>query len=216
MRSVPKVAGVLACASLLALSGCSSGSSDGSTPTSPPTPTGSGSPFPKTSVKPGVPTTYQIVTGSTIDVTGQSQIVVTSGTMTITQSSKSGVLAASITIVGKSTSSGTKADVALVLSTDKNGVATGGTFDSNAGPTPMYWTVVPSGKINFLSSETATALVTVTPITLAQGGSTGNSKTPKNQLTLKVTGTRIAPPTTSTPSSTKGSSKSPSPTSTRY
>ncbi|MEI6624643.1 MAG: hypothetical protein WCP28_22370, partial [Actinomycetes bacterium] len=130
--------------------------------------------------------------------------------------SKGGVLAAAITVVGKSTSSGTKADVALILATDKSGAATSGTLDSNAGPTPMYWTVVPSGKISFLSSDTATSLVTVTPITLAQGGSTGNSKTPKNQLTLKVTGTRIAPAPTSTPKSSKSSSKSPSPTSTRY
>lgn len=203
----PKVVGVLAMANLVVLSGCGGGSSS-----SPPTASSAPTPVPSSSMKAGIPSKFSLAEDSSIAVEEQTPINIISGTLTITLVKKGGPLAALIEVVGKATTSGTKADFALTLTTDKTGAATSGMLDSNVGPTPKSWTVVPSGRINLLNTTTGITLLTEAPIVLTQG-----TKASKTQMDLKLFGTRVAPSPTSTSKSPSpySTSRTPSPYSTR-
>ncbi|MGA9148824.1 MAG: hypothetical protein WBZ04_14790 [Candidatus Nanopelagicales bacterium] len=160
---------VLGAAGALVLTGCSSNAdsnpSQSATPTPTPTQTSaSPSPTPTQTKTSGV-STYTVKSGSFAKIAGQGAgtWTATGGKMVITPSG-SGVLAGAIEVAAKG--GATKGDWILNLKTDGKGNVLSGSLTS---PGVSFKVTGKGGKINYLTVQGGTTLVTESPIPVQNG-----------------------------------------------
>ncbi len=167
--------GLVSAAGLAALVGCSSSSSPSPTPTQ-----SSASPTSGSSTI----TTYKLYSGGTATVAGDpTQYTTSGGVMTVDSATGSGtgVLAATINVAAISNTPNQPSGWELRLVTNGEGVVQSGSLIS---PGSQYKVAQPSGKINFLTTDSGTTLTTTTPIKVQRG-----SETPTT-LTMNILGTK--------------------------
>ncbi|NQU36217.1 MAG: hypothetical protein HQ526_01305 [Actinobacteria bacterium] len=180
-RSAGTVLGIAAVAAL-GLAGCSS--SDDATPSESPTPTSASptatSASPSTSpTTPSGATKYALSAGGTAKIAGQGSPTYksTGGEMTFKQTD--GVLGGTIEVFAKGNAQTGDFDIKLV--TNASGAVTSGSLTS---PGTEYKVTGKSGKINFLTTDKGTTLVTVSAIPVQAG-----TQTPTT-MTLNLTGNK--------------------------
>lgn len=158
---------VLGAAGVLALTGCSSNADSNPSQSATPTPTQtSASPSPTASpTKTSSATTYTVKTGSFAKIAGQGGGTwpATGGKMVVTPSG-SGALAGLIEVAAKGGAS--KGDWILNLKTDAKGNVLSGSLTS---PGVSYKVTGAGGRINYLTVQGGTTLVTEASIPVQNG-----------------------------------------------